>query len=148
LNASTITVKRQWCTKQNKLVNYTKGRRNRTVPIPRPILELMRDRPHGPSDQLFPETCNSYGHRVLRPLMEAASVLVVTFHGLRHTFASQLYEVTKDVLLVRDTLGHTNVATTNRYLHRLNSKVTGSTDGLLAGATFLNEPASVVPLRR
>jgi integrase len=80
--------------------------------------------------------------------MEEAGMRVVTFHGLRHTFASQLYEVSKDVILVRDTLGHTNVATTNRYLHRLNNKVTGSTDGLLAGATFLNQPAQVVSIRR
>lgn len=147
-NACTITVKRQWCSKQSKLVDYTKGRRNRIVPIPKTILDLLRDRPHGPTDQLFPETTNSYGFVTLRPLMQAAGVQVVKFHGLRHTFASQLYEVTKDVILVRDILGHTNVATTNTYLHRLTSKVSGSTDGLLAGASFLSRPSMVVPIRR
>ena len=147
-NACTITVKRMWCTKRNRLAQYTKTRKTRVIPIPRVILDQLADKKGlAPDQQLFPETCNSYGWITLKPLMEAAGVRYVGFHGMRHNFASQLYEVTKDLLLVRDTLGHANIATTNRYVHRLNSKLTGSTDGLLAGASFLNTPASVIAIR-
>lgn len=38
-------------------------------------------------------------------------------HGLRHTFATSLYERTGDVLLVQRALGHANIETTKRYTH-------------------------------
>ncbi|WP_268036931.1 tyrosine-type recombinase/integrase [Algoriphagus sp. PAP.12] len=41
---------------------------------------------------------------------------VVTTHTARKTFAHLLYDLTKDVMLVRDQLGHTKVETTMRYL--------------------------------
>jgi len=40
-----------------------------------------------------------------------------SMHALRHTAGSLLYEKTKDVLVVRDFLRHSNVTTTDRYLH-------------------------------
>jgi site-specific recombinase XerD len=36
-------------------------------------------------------------------------------HCLRHTFATQLYQQTRDLHLVREALGHAGVATTQRY---------------------------------
>jgi integrase/recombinase XerD len=42
---------------------------------------------------------------------------VVHPHLLRHSFASQYYEQTKDVILVQKTLGHQNPLMTNRYVH-------------------------------
>ena len=41
----------------------------------------------------------------------------LTPHGLRHTFATVLYERTRDVLVVQRALGHANVETTRRYTH-------------------------------
>lgn len=40
-------------------------------------------------------------------------------HGLRHTFACELYEETRDVLLVMRALGHSNLTTTQTYLEGL-----------------------------
>lgn len=37
-------------------------------------------------------------------------------HSLRHYFASQVVQLTKDILLVRDLLGHASVATTQIYM--------------------------------
>jgi integrase/recombinase XerC len=41
----------------------------------------------------------------------------ITVHGLRHTFATQLYARTKNLLLVSKALGHARVATTQIYAH-------------------------------
>jgi len=38
-----------------------------------------------------------------------------TVHSLRHTFATRLYQQTKDLHLVREALGHAGVGTTQRY---------------------------------
>ncbi|MDJ0577039.1 MAG: tyrosine-type recombinase/integrase [Xenococcaceae cyanobacterium MO_234.B1] len=38
-------------------------------------------------------------------------------HALRHTFATQVYGKTKDLLLVQRTLGHANPRTTAKYAH-------------------------------
>ena len=39
-----------------------------------------------------------------------------TAHTLRHAFATDLYARTNDLLLVSEQLGHTSVATTERYV--------------------------------
>ena len=41
----------------------------------------------------------------------------ITPHKLRHTFASMLYQRTKDIKIVQDILGHTNISTTQIYTH-------------------------------
>jgi integrase len=41
------------------------------------------------------------------------------FHGLRHTAAATIYQITGDLKAVKDILGHTNFNTSNRYTHVL-----------------------------
>ena len=41
----------------------------------------------------------------------------ITPHTLRHSFASQIYKETQDILVVSRLLGHTNLATTQVYAH-------------------------------
>ena len=38
-------------------------------------------------------------------------------HLLRHTFASKLYEKCRDIVLVQECIGHSNIETTKRYVH-------------------------------
>lgn len=40
-----------------------------------------------------------------------------TPHKLRHTYASELYNTTKNIAIVRDQLGHDNIYTTSIYIH-------------------------------
>ncbi len=42
-------------------------------------------------------------------------------HMLRHAYASELYRKTKDILLIKKLLGHSNVATTSKYLESLSA---------------------------
>ena len=41
-------------------------------------------------------------------------------HGLRHTVAKKVYDKTKDVYAVKEALGHTTVASTQRYMTSFN----------------------------
>ncbi|WP_367752941.1 tyrosine-type recombinase/integrase [Ammoniphilus sp. 3BR4] len=43
-------------------------------------------------------------------------------HKLRHSFATRLYENSKDIVLVKDQLGHESVETTNLYTHLSNTQ--------------------------
>ena len=145
--AGMVKVHRQWCSKQNKLVPYTKTRQVRMVPVPREILGLLVEKKGLSMDaQLFPDITNAYGHNRLKPIMRAAGVREIRMHDLRHTFASHLYYECKDLLLVRDILGHKSIATTQVYLHSLSQPPKGSTDSLVKGAAFLRAPARVVNL--
>jgi integrase len=59
-------------------------------------------------------------YRRYQHLVKAAELPPLPLHGLRHTFASLLYEDTKDLLLVSRVLGHASPAVTaNVYAHLL-----------------------------
>ncbi len=72
---------------------------------------------------------------------EQAKIEGVTWHTLRHTFASRLLERGADIMTVKELLGHSTVTVTMRYTHsNLTSKVVAV--GKLAGAaTILLHPA-------
>ena len=55
--------------------------------------------------------------RVFKNISDAAGLKgAISTHSLRKTFAWTIYRSTKDILLVRDLLGHSSVRTTQAYL--------------------------------
>jgi site-specific recombinase XerD len=55
---------------------------------------------------------------------EKAGIEGVTWHTLRHTFASRLLAQGADIMTVKELLGHSTVVVTMRYLHpNLQAKV-------------------------
>lgn len=61
-----------------------------------------------------PRTYRDYYNRLLKK----ENLLFVTFHGLRHTFATRCIETGCDYKTVSELLGHTNIETTLRlYVH-------------------------------
>lgn len=46
----------------------------------------------------------------------------LTFHMARHTFANQLKDITPDVYVIKESLGHSNIKTTEIYLRSLENR--------------------------
>lgn len=90
-----------------------KGGHEREIPIPERIGHRLRaadgyvfpglDRPH-----LSPQ--------YLGKLISWALPDDWTAHTLRHRYATRVYRATGDILIVKELLGHANVATTQRYV--------------------------------
>ena len=51
-----------------------------------------------------------------------------TVHSLRHTFATYIYKSAKDILIVKETLGHKNITTTEIYTHIENEELKKAVD--------------------
>ena len=47
----------------------------------------------------------------------------VSFHSLRHSFATHLLEKGIDIRFIKDILGHFNIKTTERYVHVTKEKL-------------------------
>lgn len=97
------------------LLVHGKGAKERVVPLLDEAAEAIRDA----TGWVFP---SRQGERLPHLTPAHVGVLVrralgqgVTAHQLRHRFASVTYQATKDIRAVQELLGHTSVATTQRY---------------------------------
>jgi integrase len=55
-----------------------------------------------------------------------ATGLALVLYDLRHTFATRFYQATKDVVALKDVLGHANLRTIMRYVHVSREHVDGA----------------------
>jgi integrase len=105
----------------------TKGRAVRHVPlIPKAAHALARLRQRGdfraPDELVF---CNWKGRPLDRSALvarfkrarDAIGLRPLRFHDLRHTYGSLLAQAGVDVLSIKSAMGHSDLATTQRYLH-------------------------------
>jgi len=145
-----VMVRRNWCTKTNKLNEYTKTKTDRKVSVSPAILRLLADKRALPMDApVFNLEFNTLGFRLIRPMAVAAEVKPIRFHDLRHTFASHLIMRGKHVVEVKELLGHTKLETTMKYMHLAEDRKKGVTDCLTDGMSWLQGNAgNVVPIRR
>ena len=96
----------------------------REIPIVQPLFKMMKDfakicRPDyfvcsGTTTPIEPRTYRSYYMKKI----EEIGLPRLKFHGLRHTFATQLIASKADVKTVSAILGHSDITTTlNTYVH-------------------------------
>ena len=134
-------------------VRHGKGGHSRVVPLSAEACELVgrfladNGLSSGPllRSEQFPQRGISPGHvgRIMEELATRAGVKVgpydgVGVHSLRHTMASDVYAATRDVLVVRDILGHVNLGTTERYVSGLNLEAMREA---VEGRSYLADPA-------
>ena len=114
---------------------YGKGNKERYVPLHRDVIKAIKH--YIPErDEIEPKTKDAekalflsrHGKRIsarsiqifvkkYAKLSGIKNASKITPHKLRHTFASILYQKTKDLRVVQDLLGHADISTTQIYTH-------------------------------
>ena len=107
-------------------IKGAKGKKDRTVSLSPGILELLRKyyKTYQPKKWLFegqyensPYTTRSL-QQVFHRAKDASRIIQpVTFHSLRHSYATHLHERGTDIKLIQELLGHNDIKTTLRYTH-------------------------------
>jgi site-specific recombinase XerD len=114
------------------MVREGKGKKDRTLWLNEADLELLRSwkaRRPALGELLFTTLHGtSVKDRDMRAMVKRRAQKVgltkdVHPHMLRHTFATDLYRVTKDIRLVQKTLGHADLSTTMIYTHLVDDDV-------------------------
>jgi len=105
---------------------WGKGAKERRVPISEPAVHALRRWLAIRHDVVPPEAGdvlfgNERGHpltpRDVRRIVDRRAPSPTHPHALRHTFATHLLDGGADLRAVQELLGHTDVATTQRYTH-------------------------------
>lgn len=91
------------------VVRESKSGKSRTVPVPKQALPILRRLP-------IRLTRNQLDTQ-FRKVREAARLEHVHWHDLRHTYGSWLAQTGASGPVIRDTMGHSNLSVTSRYLH-------------------------------
>jgi site-specific recombinase XerD len=105
---------------------WGKGSKERRVPLSAPAVEALRAWLAVRGDVVAPQTGvalfgNERGVRLsprdVRRILDRRSQRPTHPHALRHSFATHLLDGGADLRVVQDLLGHSDVATTQRYTH-------------------------------
>jgi integrase/recombinase XerC len=111
------------------MIRSGKGNKDRLVPIGVPALDALRAwRTAMPETQSAdrPVITNLRGSRltpravqkmIARRLIPAGINTPITPHGLRHSFATHMLNAGADLRSIQEMLGHSSLATTQRYTH-------------------------------
>jgi integrase len=113
-----------------------KGKRKLSVPMSLDLLQMFRWlHINDESEYIFPnrQTGKPYGHfdKTWKRLKAAAGIPAnFRFHDLRHHVATKLARNTRNPLIVQQILGHSELRTTQKYMHAWNSDLTDAVDSL------------------
>ena len=119
------------------LIKNAKGKKDRYVMLSPLLLDILTNyyktcKPQ-PKKYVFegPETGTPYSASSMQKIFQMAKRNAgihkeVSFHSLRHSFATHLLEKGVDIKYIRDLLGHFDIRTTSRYLHVKREQYTSS----------------------
>lgn len=68
--------------------------------------------------------------RAIRKALQDAGITDFHIHDLRHDFASKLLRHTRNLKLVQEALGHSDIASTIRYAHVLGDEISAGMEGM------------------
>jgi len=142
-----VTVKRTYCHRSREIQGWTKGRKNRRVPMSKGLMQIMGDkRKLAMSEPVFPYSMNSFGVRRLKPACVEAGVTPIRVHDLRHTFASHLCMRGVHVVKVMELMGHKKLETTMKYMHLTDDSLVGVTNVLDSEVFYPSKGQNVIEL--
>lgn len=130
-----------------KAASTTKQKADHIVSLGAPAAQLLvgireqQTSKHRPLGRfVFPSTLNDTGHivdisRAWKAMCKTAGITGLRAHDLRHSFASQLVSSGASLPLIGALLGHSSVATTNRYAHLFDDPLRKAVDSVGAVIT-------------
>jgi integrase len=130
----------------SKRASVTKQKKNHTVPISGPARQLLAALPRK-NHFVFPSAVRPGEHREgIRPawveVCQAAGLMGVRLHDLRHSFASVLASSGLSLPVIGSLLGHSNPTTTVRYAHLTDHPLRQAVE--TAGAIITGQPSAEV----
>jgi len=93
------------------LIEHTKTRRTRIVPLN----DVSRNCIEEIGENLFHSFDARHVTRKFHSYVERANIKGMKLHSLRHTFATNLFELREDSATIQKLLGHSDIRTTLRY---------------------------------
>jgi integrase len=124
-----IIVRRSYCHKTHQLNEFTKGKKIRRVPMNDAVIAVLADRRLlAPNAKVFDFDFQHFVDRIFKPMQKRAEVGVITFHDLRHSFASHLAMSGLSPFDIQKLLGHSDIKTSMRYMHLAPDHLRGATD--------------------
>lgn len=131
-------------------IEKAKGKKDRYVMLSPVLLDILtayfRSSPVKPLKYIFegPVPGSPYSARSMQVIFQQARVRAgisknVSFHSLRHSFATHLLEKGVDIKYIRDLLGHFDIRTTSIYLHVRKDQlvnIVSPLDDLIGGGLF------------
>lgn len=107
----------RWMLKRRELLNSWRIRKHHAYPI---IIPVKPPASHAVEEFILdPKSL----WRIVNDAATAAGIHSVHPHTLRHAFAHELLDTTKDIRFVAQALGHSDVKTTMRYTERTHDKI-------------------------
>jgi integrase/recombinase XerD len=107
-------------------VACAKGKKDRMVPLAKATLQILREyvKLYKPKEWLFEGQSNkeAYSSRSAQAIFneiykKMGLPKTISFHSLRHSFATHLLENGTDIKYIQEMLGHSDIKTTLRYTH-------------------------------
>lgn len=109
-------------------ISKAKGKKDRVVNLSPLLLDILRSylkkEKSRPEKYLFegaikgePYSIRSAQQIFISAKLKAGVLKSVSFHSLRHSFATHLLEKGVDIKYIKDILGHFDIRTTERYVH-------------------------------